>query len=204
MADIFRNFGVFCQNQMIDSLDFILVDCTWRIGFWGSNLRKNGNSGSIFAGFLDSLAPIVVFFCFGNLSVSIIWSPWAWGGPLSQRHSVWWGSSVIHSWLCLSFCLFLGFCRKLLLWNDILLEDGRKNRICFGLFLVFGFCPFLDFVDGIHLWRNELCCAQSKSAGHTKIGRKYLARYVFLNYPKVPRCPGWDQQRWLVEIQALR
>ena len=95
MAYIFRNFGVFCQNQMIDSLDFILVDCTWRIGFWGRNLRKNGNSGSIFAGFLDSLAPIVVFFCFGNLSVSIIWPPCAWGGPLSQRHSVWWGSSVI-------------------------------------------------------------------------------------------------------------
>ena len=102
-----------------------------------------------------------------------------------------------HFCLCLSFCLFLGFCRRLLLWNGILLEDGRKNRICFGLFLVFGFFLFLDSADGIHLWRNELCCAQSKSAGHTKTGRKYLATYVFLSYPKAPMCPSWGQMQVL-------
>ena len=188
MADVFRNFGVFCQNKLIDSLNFILIYCTWRIDLRRRNFCKNWNSGSIFASFLDSLAPIAVIFCFGNLSVSIIWSPWAWGVPLSQRHSVWWGSSVIFAFV-FPFAFSLAFAGGFSFGMVSCLRMAVRIGFALAFSLSFAFSFFLTLLTVFTFGGMSCVVRRVRALTIPRLVGSIWPRMFSWTIPRSPRVP---------------
>ena len=150
--------------------------------------EKFRNSGSIFASFLDSLAPIAVIFCFGNLSVSIIWSPWAWGVPLSQRHSVWWGSSVIFA-LSFLFAFSLAFAGGSSFGMVSCLRMAVRIGFALAFSLSFAFSFFLTLLTVFTFGGMSCVVRRVRALTIPRLVGSIWPRMFSWTVPKSPRVP---------------